>query len=105
LTMGSGGWHIWASVIFPAALPFIVSGMKQGCAFACCSLMAAEIFVTILTGLGLGQLLRYVRERNAMDQIIAIMLVIVLIGLLADKAFFAPVERFLHRRWGTIQET
>ena len=23
------------------------------------------------------------------------------IGLLADKILFSPVERFLHRRWGT----
>jgi len=29
------------------------------------------------------------------------MIVIVLIGLLADKALFSPWERLLHRRWGT----
>ena len=103
LTMGSRNLHIWLTVILPAALPFIVSGMKQGWAFAWRSLMAAEIFVTILTGFGLGQLLHYGRELNAMDQVIAIMFVIVVIGLLADKTFFAPVERFLHRRWGTSQ--
>jgi NitT/TauT family transport system permease protein len=103
LTMGSKGFHIWLTVILPAAFPFIVSGMKQGWAFAWRSLMAAEIFVTILTGFGLGQLLHYGRELNAMDQVIAIMFIIVLIGLLADKTFFAPVERFLHRRWGTSQ--
>ncbi len=103
LTMGSKNLHIWLKVILAAALPFIVSGMKQGWAFAWRSLMAAEIFVTILTGFGLGQLLHYGRELNAMDQVIAIMLVIVVIGLLADKIFFAPVERFLHRRWGTAQ--
>ena len=103
LTMGSKNLHIWLRVILPAALPFIVSGMKQGWAFAWRSLMAAEIFVTILTGFGLGQLLHYGRELNAMDQVIAIMFVIVVIGLLADKMFFAPVERFLHRRWGTSQ--
>ncbi len=103
LTMGSKGFHIWLTVILPAALPFIVSGMKQGWAFAWRSLMAAEIFVTILTGFGLGQLLHYGRELNAMDQVIAIMFVIVVIGLLADKTIFAPVERFLHRRWGTSQ--
>jgi hypothetical protein len=28
------------------------------------------------------------------------MLVIVVIDLLADKIFFSPIERFLHRRWG-----
>ncbi|MDQ3199734.1 MAG: ABC transporter permease [Verrucomicrobiota bacterium] len=103
LTMGSKNLHMWLKVILPAALPFIVSGMKQGWAFAWRSLMAAEIFVTILSGFGLGQLLHYGRELNAMDQVIAIMFVIVLIGLAADKTFFAPVERWLHRRGGTSQ--
>jgi NitT/TauT family transport system permease protein len=103
LTMGSRRLHIWLKVILPSALPFIVSGMKQGWAFAWRSLMAAEIFVTILTGFGLGQLLHYGRELSAMDQVVAIMLVIVVIGLLADKIFFSPIERFLHRRWGTSQ--
>lgn len=100
-TMGSVGLHRWTRVIIPASLPFLVSGMKQGWAFAWRSLMAAEIYVTILSGFGLGQLLHYGRELNAMDQVIAIMLVIVLIGLIADKALFAPWERWLHRRWGT----
>jgi NitT/TauT family transport system permease protein len=100
-TMGSEGFHKWTRVILPASLPFLISGMKQGWAFAWRSLMAAEIYVTILTGFGLGHLLHYGRELNAMDQVIGIMLVIVLIGLLADKLLFAPWERFLHRRWGT----
>jgi NitT/TauT family transport system permease protein len=103
LTMGSRRLHMWFKVILPAALPFVVSGMKQGWAFAWRSLMAAEIFVTILTGFGLGQLLHYGRELSAMEQVIGIMIVIVVIGLLADKIFFSPIERFLHRRWGTSQ--
>ena len=100
-TMGSKRFHIWYAVILPASLPFLVSGMKQGWAFAWRSLMAAEIYVTILTGFGLGHLLHYGRELNAMDQVIGVMLVIIVIGLLADKILFSPWERFLHRRWGT----
>jgi NitT/TauT family transport system permease protein len=100
-TMGSDGFHKWTRVILPASLPFLISGMKQGWAFAWRSLMAAEIYVTILTGFGLGHLLHYGRELNAMDQVIGIMFVIVAIGLLADKMLFAPWERYLHRRWGT----
>jgi NitT/TauT family transport system permease protein len=100
-TMGSEGLHRWTRVILPASLPFLVSGMKQGWAFAWRSLMAAEIYVTILTGFGLGHVLHYGRELNAMDQVIGAMLVIVVIGLLADRALFSPWERFLHRRWGT----
>jgi len=102
-TMGSRGLHTWLVVILPAALPFIVGGMKQGWAFAWRSLMAAEIYVTILSGFGLGHLLHYGRELNAMEQVIGIMLVLVVIGLLADKIFFSPWERFLHRRWGTAK--
>ena len=100
-TMGSRGLHTWLKVILPASLPFIASGMKQGWAFAWRSLMAAEIYITILTGFGLGHLLHYGRELHAMDTVIGIMIVIVLIGLLTDKILFSPFERFLHRRWGT----
>jgi NitT/TauT family transport system permease protein len=100
-TMGSEGFHQWTRVILPASLPFLVSGMKQGWAFAWRSLMAAEIYVTILTGFGLGHLLHYGRELNAMEQVIGVMLVIVAIGLIADRLLFSPWERLLHRRWGT----
>ena len=50
---------------------------------------------TILDGYGLGHLLHFGRELNSMDQVIGIMLVIVLIGLLADKlvAALKAVER------------
>ncbi|MDB6132363.1 MAG: transporter permease [Verrucomicrobiales bacterium] len=102
-TMGSKGTHTLTHVILPASLPYVISGMKQGWAFAWRSLMAAEIFVTILTGVGLGHILHYGRELNAMDQVLGIMLVLVVIGLLADKLLFSPWESFIHRRWGTAR--
>lgn len=102
-TMGSRGLHTWIKVILPASLPFVVTGVKQGWAFAWRSLMAAELYVTILTGFGLGHLLHYGRELNDMAQVLGIMFVIVLIGLLADKILFSPWERSLHRRWGTVK--
>ncbi len=102
-TMGSKGLHTWLKVMLPASLPFVVSGMKQGWAFAWRSLMAAVIYVTILSSFVLGHLLHYGRELHAMEQVIAIMLVIIAIGLLADKILFSPWERFLHRRWGTAR--
>jgi NitT/TauT family transport system permease protein len=102
-TMGSTGLHTWYAVVFPASLPFIVSGMKQGWAFAWRSLMAAEIYITILTGFGLGHLLHYGRELHDMAAVVGIMLVIVAIGLLADKILFSPFENFMHRRWGTAR--
>lgn len=100
LTMGSDGFHKWTRVILPAAPPFLIPGAKQGWTFAWRSLKAAEIFVAILTGFGLGQLLRHGRELNAMDQVIGVMFVSVVIGLVADKALFAPWKRLLHSRCG-----
>ena len=100
-TMGSSPFHTLVFVTLPASAPFVVSGMKQGWAFAWRSLMAAEIYVSIAGSFGLGQHLHFGRELQQMDQVMGIMLVIVLIGLLADKILFSPAERWLHRRWGT----
>ena len=96
-----GEFDKWTLVILPASLPFVVSGMKQGWAFAWRSLIGGGDIVTILTGFGLGHLLPYGRERVAMDQVIGVMVVIVVIDLIADKILFSPWEKFLHRRWGT----
>lgn len=102
-TMGSKGLHTLVKVILPASLPYVISGMKQGWAFAWRSLMAAEIFVSVPTGFGLGHLLHMGRETNSMDKVIGVMLVIIFVGVLADKLLFSPWENFMHRRWGTAK--
>jgi NitT/TauT family transport system permease protein len=104
-TMGSRGLHTIRSVVLPAALPFVLSGMKQGWAFAWRSLMAAEIYIQLIRVTGLGQLLHYGAEELRADKVLAVMLVIVVVGLVVDRALFAPIERTLHRRWGTGRET
>ncbi|MBI1840084.1 MAG: ABC transporter permease [Verrucomicrobia bacterium] len=104
-TMGSRGFHTWYAVMLPASLPFVVSGMKQGWAFAWRSLMGAEIYVIVQkTGAGLGLLLHYGREVHDIAAVAGIMVVIVVIGLVADKIMFSPFERFMHKRWGTSKE-
>ena len=98
--MGSTGAHTWRTVIIPAALPQMLGGAKQGWAFAWRSLMSAEIYVTIIRRFGIGQLLHFGRELNAMDQVIAVMAVIVVVGFLIERMFFLPIERYLHRTRG-----
>jgi NitT/TauT family transport system permease protein len=99
-TMGSRGMHLWFRVLIPASLPHVVSGTKQGWAFAWRSLMAAEIYITIISASGLGLLLHNGRELGAKDQVFGIMLIIIAIGFAADKLLFSPWENFLSRRWG-----
>lgn len=99
-TMGSKNFHLWSRVMFPAALPSIFSGMKQGWAFAWRSLMSAEIYVYIMSGIGLGWMLNAGREEMNVEKVYGVMLVIIVVGLFMDRLCFAPVERWLRERWG-----
>jgi NitT/TauT family transport system permease protein len=96
-TMGAKGWKLYAWVILPSALPAILSGMKLGWSFAWRSLMAGEL---LYVSLGLGQLLTMGRELNDMSQVVAVMLLIVVVGSLVDRAVFGPLERIVRTRWG-----
>lgn len=98
--MGTGRMRMWTCVLLPAALPGLVAGARLGWAFAWRSLMAAEIYVTVLDRMGLGQLLHYGRELMAMDQAMGVMLAIIVLGIVVDKAVFLPIERYLHRKRG-----
>jgi len=95
--LGARGWKLYALVIFPAALPEIITGMKLGWSFAWRSLMAAEL---LYVSLGLGHLLMMGRELNDMSQVVAVMLVIIAIGLVVDRLIFAPIETRVRARWG-----
>ena len=95
--MGARGPRLLFEVVIPAALPSIITGMKQGWSFAWRSLMAGEL---LYGSVGLGNLLTVGRELNDMSQVLAVMLIIIVIGLCADYLVFARLERGMRRRWG-----
>jgi len=95
--MGARGPRLLFEVIVPAALPSIITGMKQGWSFAWRSLMAGEL---LYGSVGLGNLLTVGRELNDMSQVLAVMLIIIIIGLCADYLVFTRLERGMRRRWG-----
>jgi NitT/TauT family transport system permease protein len=97
--LGARGLRLFLHVTFPASLPYIVTGLKQGWAFAWRSLISGEmIFVT----LGLGQLLMMGRDLNDMSQVFAVMILIVVLGYLVDGLCFKTLERSLQQRWGLV---
>jgi NitT/TauT family transport system permease protein len=100
--LGARGFRLFWHVLLPASLPFVVSGLKQGWAFAWRSLISGEmIFVT----LGLGQLLMMGRDLNNMSQVIAVMILIIVIGYVVDGLVFRTVERHLQQKWGLVPAT
>src|SRR6267378_2360140 len=95
--LGASGFRLFWYVLLPASLPYIVSGLKQGWAFAWRSLIQAEmIFLT----LGLGQLLMMGRDLNDMSQVIAVMILIIVLGYLVDALVFRTAERRLQEKYG-----
>lgn len=95
--LGARGFPLFWHVLLPASLPYIVSGLKQGWAFAWRSLISGEM---IFVSLGLGQLLMMGRDLNDMSQVIAVMILIVAIGYIVDGLVFRTVERRIQQKWG-----
>lgn len=95
--MGARRFRLFLEVVLPAAMPAIISGLKQGWSFAWRSLMAGEL---LFLNLGLGYLLLMGRELNDMSQVIAVMIVIAVISILADKFVFGRMEAGIKKMWG-----
>jgi len=95
--LGARGLKLFLFVLFPASLPFLLTGLKQGWAFAWRSLIAGEM---IFVSLGLGQLLMMGRDLNDMSQVLAVMILIIAIGYIVDGLVFRTLERRLQYRWG-----
>jgi NitT/TauT family transport system permease protein len=98
--MGARGPRLYREVMLPAAFPSIISGAKQGWAFAWRSLMAGELLSVSAGALGLGQTLMRGRDLNDMSLVLAVMAVLVAIGIVADRLIFARLEQSVRRRWG-----
>lgn len=101
-TLGARGVGVSTQVVLPAALPAIITGLKQGWSFAWRSLMASELLYYTLS---LGNLLQTGRDFNDVAQVMAVMLVIILLGVAIDTAIFAPIERRVRERWGLTGNT
>ncbi len=100
--LGASGFQLFWYVLLPASLPFIVSGLKQGWAFAWRSLITAEM---LYLSLGLGQILMMGRDLNDMSAVIAVMILIIAIGYVVDGLVFKSMESRLQRRWGLTSST
>jgi len=95
--MGAKGGQLITNVLIPAAFPYMISGFKQGWAFAWRGVIGAELLFSFL---GLGFLLNVGRQLNDVSQVISIMLVIMGIGIAIDGIVFKRLEDKVMSRWG-----
>ncbi|HXE55373.1 MAG TPA: ABC transporter permease subunit [Tepidisphaeraceae bacterium] len=99
LMLGARGWKLYRYVLLPASLPALATSLRQGFSFAWRSLMGAEL-VLIVQRHGLGFLLQTGRDFSDVQQVVAVMIVMVIIGMLADRWVFAKVQARVQRRFG-----
>jgi NitT/TauT family transport system permease protein len=96
-TLGSGGFHFLRTVIMPASVPQLISGLRIAWAFSWRALMAGEL---LGGGGGLGYLLEMGRSLGQMDLVISVMIIIGVIGTIMDNLVFLRLERSVQNKWG-----
>lgn len=96
--LGAGGLALYRHIVIPGALPGYVAGLNQGWAFAWRSLMAGELIVVIPGAAGLGNRLAFSQEFADAEGLLAYMIVILILGMLADRLFTAWARRLRRSR-------
>jgi NitT/TauT family transport system permease protein len=95
--MGAKRSSLFFSVMLPASMPSLITGLRQAWSFSWHALIGAEI---LMATIGLGAILELGSEFARMDEIIAAMMVIFVIGLLVDRFLFSRLEQSVRVRRG-----
>jgi NitT/TauT family transport system permease protein len=100
--LGAKGPQMFWHVLLPASLPYLLDGLRQGWAFAWRSLVQGEM---LYGALGLGQLLNEGRDLNDINQVVAIMFLIALLGYIVDGVLFRRLDTSIRNKWGMATAT
>ncbi|MBV8620074.1 MAG: ABC transporter permease [Curvibacter sp.] len=87
-----GPWALVRRVLLPAALPSVLTGLRNGLSLAWMFMVAAEL---IAATRGLGYLLTDGRETGRADLVLAAIVLLALLGKLSDGAMKALEQRLL----------
>lgn len=99
--LGARRYTLYRYILLPASLPALAGMLRQGFSFAWRSLMGAEL-IMLVQRRGLGFQLNVGRDFSDVAQVIAVMIVMVALGMAADKWLFAPIERRVRTRFGLV---
>lgn len=97
-SMGARRFSLLSGVMIPAATPSLITGMRQAWSFSWHAVIGAEV-VMISVG-GLGGVLYFGEEFIRMDQVLACMITIFVIGFAVDRLIFFKLEQQIRSKWG-----
>ena len=98
--MGARDRDMFRRVVLPAALPYILVGLRLGLAQAWRILIAVEMLMSVQRGL--GWMIFGAQTFLNTDVMLATIALIGMIGLLLETQVFARIERFTVVRWGMV---
>ena len=98
--MGARDREMFRRVVLPAALPYIMIGLRLGLAQAWRLLIAVEMLMSVQRGL--GWLIFGAQTFLNTDVMLATIAVIGAIGILLERQVFARIERWTVVRWGMV---
>jgi NitT/TauT family transport system permease protein len=96
--LGARGINRYRYIVLPAAMPTYVQGMRQGWAFSWRSLLAGELITSIPGQTSIGGDMQLARQFGHSEQVIALMIVILIIGMIVDGIFGFFTKRIRLRR-------
>ncbi len=98
---GLSGPRYVAQILIPAAFPCILTGLKNGWAFAWRTLIAAELVFGVSSGSGgLGWFIYENKNQLEIPSVFAGLLTVILIGLAVENLVFRTIEARTVQRWG-----
>jgi ABC-type nitrate/sulfonate/bicarbonate transport system permease component len=92
-TFQAGGWRTVASVVLPAALPYITAGMRVALALALIVTVVAEM---IAGSAGIGYYLMTMQYAMRAGDMYASILLLALLGYVLNRGMLAIERRLLH---------
>jgi len=95
--MGTGGLGLFAGVMVPAAMPSLITGVRQAWSFAWHALIGSEM---IMGAVGIGGILYAGSEFLKTNEVIASMIVLLVIGFHVDRLLFHRLEERIRNTRG-----
>jgi NitT/TauT family transport system permease protein len=98
---GLTGFGYVTKILIPAAFPSILTGLKNGWAFAWRTLIAAELVFGVSSGTGgLGWFIYEKKNLLEIPYVFAGLFSVILIGLFVENFIFRIIEQRTVRKWG-----
>jgi len=96
--MGAGRWMLYRQVIWPGALPYVITGLRLSLGRAWIGVIGGELLASPVYGL--GQLIFNAKEFLNASVMLSVLLFIGVMGVIFERFVFQPIEARTVRRWG-----